>query len=221
MSVILLSRCAPKHATTWVHPAIAAASAASPSGPSSVTSPRVSSTVPGGHASRSDDAALDEGSRVSTRHRHPDEVRRVTILRPTRPAPPTTRTSSSPFRSSFAGAAASGAAVASDAAANVRVPQRIRSRSPDDDDDASCVHAWLGARRTMTADPTDAREDIRGARARIARVGTPAKANAIAAIVRRARVTSDEWNHSVIPKRRFTTNNFYLQGTRLSGRPPR
>jgi hypothetical protein len=67
-----------------------------------VTSPRVSSTVPGGHASRSDDAALDEGSRVSTRHRHPDEVRRVTILRPTRPAPPTTRTSSSPFRSSFA-----------------------------------------------------------------------------------------------------------------------
>ena len=70
----------------------------------------------------------------------------------------------------------------------------------------------------MTAGPTDAREDIRGARARIARVGTPAKADAIAAIVRRARVTSDEWNHSVIPKRRFTTNNFYVP---VSGRPLR
>ena len=70
----------------------------------------------------------------------------------------------------------------------------------------------------MTADPTDAREDIRGARARIVRVGTPAKVDAIAAIVRRARVTSDEWNHSVIPKRRFTTNNFYVP---VSGRPLR
>ena len=52
----------------------------------------------------------------------------------------------------------------------------------------------------MTAGPTDVREDIRGARARIARVGTPAKANAIAAIVRRARVTSDKWNLFCYPE---------------------
>mmetsp|Transcript_11131 Transcript_11131/g.44837 ORF Transcript_11131/g.44837 Transcript_11131/m.44837 type:complete len:258 (-) Transcript_11131:159-932(-) len=125
-SPILLILCAPKHATTWVHPSRAAASAASPFGPGSVTSPRASSTVPGGHASRSAVAAFEDGSRVSTRHLAPADASRRTTRAPTRPAPPTTRTSSSPSRSRRAGAgaasgAASGAVGASADAANRRV----------------------------------------------------------------------------------------------------
>jgi hypothetical protein len=80
--------CAPKHATTRVHPATAASIS---SKSSSVTSPRTISAP----SSLSAAEAADDGSRVTTRVATPIERSVVTSLVPTRPAPPTTSTSSS------------------------------------------------------------------------------------------------------------------------------
>ena len=79
--------CAPKHATTRVHPATAASMRA---GSSSVTSPCTISAP----SARSATEAADDGSRVMTRVATPIERSVVTSLVPTRPAPPTTSTSS-------------------------------------------------------------------------------------------------------------------------------
>ena len=125
-SPILEMRCAPKHATTRVHPATARASGA---GSGSVTSP---GTISAPRAASS--AATGEWtSRVMTRTRTPIAARRRTTRAPTRPAPPTTSTSSSAAgvgRSEEEGGASGDAARAMRDAARSEEPTEP-ARAPD------------------------------------------------------------------------------------------